>query len=144
MKNLLLIAVLFTSLFATAQTSNSVETEQGITITVTIDKVRTNKGKVLFALHSEKTFLKAKPIQATGSTIEGNKVQVTFTNVPKGTYAITCVHDENDNGQMDFEENGMPKEDYGTSNNQLSYGPPEFGPSKFIVNDTDIALKIIL
>ncbi|WP_046757039.1 DUF2141 domain-containing protein [Kordia jejudonensis] len=142
MKNLLLIIVFITSFFATAQTATS-DTE-GVTITVTIDKVRTNKGKVLFALHTEKTFMKTKPVQATGSTIEGNKVTVTFTNVPKGAYAITCVHDENDNGRMDFAENGMPQEDYGTSNNQLSYGPPEFGPSKFMVADTDIALKIVL
>ncbi|WP_298424517.1 DUF2141 domain-containing protein [uncultured Kordia sp.] len=142
MKKLLLIAVLFSSLFATAQTDTS--KEEGITITVTIDKVRTNKGKVLFALYSEKTFMKAKPEQTTASTIEGNKVKVTFTNVPKGEYAITCVHDENDNGRMDFEETGMPKEDYGMSNNPMSYGPPEFGPSKFTVADKDIAMKITL
>lgn len=141
MKNLLLIAVFFTGLFiTTAQTTS----EEGITITVTIDKIKNNKGKVLFALYTEDTFLSSKPIQATGSTIEGNKVKVTFTNVPKGTYAITCVHDENDNGRMDFEEGGMPKEDYGLSNNPMSYGPPEFGPSKFTVKDEDLTLKIVL
>ena len=142
MKNLLLIAVFISSFFATAQTTTP-DTE-GITITVTIDKVRTNKGKVLFALHTEKTFMKTKPVQTAASTIEGNTVTITFTNVPKGEYAITCVHDENDNGQMDFSENGMPQEDYGTSNNALSYGPPEFGPSKFTVADKDISLKITL
>lgn len=99
---------------------------------------------MLFALYTEDTFMKRQPVQAVGSIIEGNKVKVTFTNVPEGAYAITCVHDENDNGQMDFEPSGMPKEDYGTSNNELSYGPPQFEPSKFIVKDTDIALKIIL
>lgn len=142
MKNLLLIAVFISSLFATAQTTTS--DKEGITITVTIDKVRTNKGKVLFALYSEKTFMKAKPEQTTASTIEGNTVTVTFTNVPKGEYAITCVHDENDNGRMDFEETGMPKEDYGMSNNPMSYGPPEFGPSKFTVANKDITMKITL
>jgi len=142
MKNLLLIAVLFSSLFATAQTTST--ENEGVTITITVDKVRTNKGKVLFALHTEETFMKTKPIQATGSTIEGNKVKVTFTKVPKGEYAITCVHDENDNGRMDFEENGMPMEDYGMSNNPMSYGPPEFGPSKFTVADKNLAMKITL
>lgn len=142
MKNLLLIAVFIISFFTTAQTSSS--DKEGITITVTIDKVRNNKGKVLFALHTEKTFMKSKPIQAKASTIQGNKVKVTFTNVPKGEYAITCVHDENDNGRMDFGDNGMPKEDYGTSNNELSYGPPQFAPSKFSVADKDITLQITL
>lgn len=143
MKNLLIIAVVFTSLFATAQTSKATS-EKGITITVTVDNLKNNSGKVLFGLYTEDTFMKTKPIQATGSTIEGNKVKITFTNVPKGIYAITCVHDENDNGQMDFEDTGMPKEDYGTSNNPMAYGPPEFGPSMFIVKDTDLKFNIIL
>ncbi|MGH1385590.1 DUF2141 domain-containing protein [Kordia sp.] len=141
MKNLLLIAVFFAGLFTTtAQTAS----KEGVTITVTVDKIKNNNGKVLFALYTESTFLKTKPIQATGSKIEGNKVTVTFTNVPKGAYAITCVHDENDNGQMDFEESGMPKEDYGLSNNPMSYGPPEFEPCKFMVKDSDISLNIVL
>lgn len=141
MKNLLLIAVFLTSLFTTAQTTTS---DEGVTITVTIDKVKNNKGKVLFALHTEDTFMKKQPIQATGSDIKNNKVTVTFTNVPKGIYAITCVHDENNNGRMDFEDTGMPKEDYGMSNNPMSYGPPEFDPSKFTVKSEDITLKIVL
>lgn len=141
MKNLLLITVFLTAFFTTAQNTTS---EEGITITVTVNKVKNNNGKVLFALYTEDTFMKTKPIQATGSTIENNKVKVTFTNVPKGAYAITCVHDENDNGRMDFEDNGMPKEDYGMSNNPMSYGPPEFGPSKFMVKDTDVTLNIVL
>ncbi|WP_046744274.1 DUF2141 domain-containing protein [Kordia zhangzhouensis] len=138
MKNLLLIAVLFTSYFTTAQTA-----PEGQTITVTVANIKNNEGKVLFALHTEETFMKAKPIQATGSTIKDNKVAITFTNVPAGEYAITCVHDENDNGRMDFEDSGMPKEDYGMSNNPMSYGPPQFEPSKFTVKDKDISLKIV-
>ncbi|MEM6720032.1 MAG: DUF2141 domain-containing protein [Bacteroidota bacterium] len=140
MKNLLLIAVFVTGLFTTnAQTTS----EEGVTITVTIDKVKSNNGKVLFALHTEETFMKAKPVQTSETKIEDNKVKVTFTNVPKGTYAILCVHDENDNGQMDMQENGMPLEDYGISNNPMSFGPPEFGSAKFEVADTDVALKIV-
>lgn len=141
MKNLLLIAVFVTGLFtATAQTAS----EEGVSITVSIDRVKNNVGKVIFALHTEKTFMKTKPVQTAESKIEGNKVTVTFTNVPKGTYAITCVHDENSNGKMDFEDTGMPKEDYGISNNPMSYGPPQFDPAKFNVSDEDLSLKIIL
>ena len=140
MKNLFLIAVFITSVFATAQTSTS---KEGVTITVSVDNVRNNKGKVIFGLYTEEGFSKETPFQATESTIEGNKVKVTFTNIPKGVYAIKCVHDENNNGRMDFEDSGMPKEDYGTSNNSLTYGPPQFEPSKFSVTDTDVSLKII-
>ncbi|KAB8155219.1 DUF2141 domain-containing protein [Kordia sp. TARA_039_SRF] len=141
MKNVFLIAVFIAGLFTSnAQTTS----EEGVTITVTIDKVKSNKGKVLFALHTEDTFMKTKPVQSAAGEIEDNKVKVTFKNVPKGTYAITCVHDENDNGQMDFEDSGMPKEDYGISNNPMSYGPPQFDPAKFEVKDADVSLKIVL
>lgn len=142
MKNLFLIAIFISSVFATAQTSDT--SKEGITITVTVDNIKNNTGKVLFALHTADTFLTKQPFQGIGSVIKGNKVKVTFTNVPEGEYAITCVHDENDNGQIDFEPTGMPKEDYGASNNQLSYGPPEFGSSKFVVKDSNITLKIVL
>ncbi|MFK7747908.1 MAG: DUF2141 domain-containing protein [Kordia sp.] len=141
MKNLLLIAVFFTGIFTTTA---QIASEEGATITVTVDKLKNNNGQVLFALYTESTFMKTDPVKATSSKIEGNKVKVTFTNVPKGEYAIISIHDENNNGQMDFDEGRMPLEDYGTSNNPMSYGPPEFGPSKFTVSDTDVNLKIVL
>lgn len=137
MKNLLVLALLFTSVFAIAQSDT-----KGIEITVTVDNVKNNTGKVIFALHSESTFMKTDPVQAAESTIKDNKVIVTFKNVPQGEYAILCVHDENNNNRMDFEDNGMPKEDYGSSNNPLSYGPPEFNTSKFTVKDKNLQLSI--
>ena len=140
MKNLLLIAVFFAGLFTTTAQTTS---KDGVTITVSIDEIKNNKGKVLFALHTESTFMKTDPFQTAESKVEGNTVTVTFKNVPKGTYAILCVHDENRNGQMDFEESGMPKEDYGISNNPMSYGPPQFDSAKFDVKDTDVNLKIV-
>ncbi|MCH2196388.1 DUF2141 domain-containing protein [Kordia sp.] len=140
MKNLLLIAVFFAGLFTTTAQTTS---KDGVTITVSIDEIKNNKGKVLFALHTESTFMKTDPFQTAESKVEGNTVTVTFKNVPKGTYAILCVHDENSNGQMDFEESGMPKEDYGISNNPMSYGPPQFDSAKFDVKDTDVNLKIV-
>ncbi|AXG70475.1 hypothetical protein KORDIASMS9_02715 [Kordia sp. SMS9] len=141
MKNLLLIAVFVTGLFtATAQTTS----KEGATITVTVDKLKNNNGQVLFALYTESTFMKTDPVKATASKIEGNKVKVTFTDVPKGEYAIICIHDENNNGQMDFDESRMPLEDYGTSNNPMSYGPPQFDPAKFAVGKEDVTLQIIL
>ena len=75
--------------------------------------------------------------------IEKNKVIITFKNVLPGEYAIMSVHDENDNKQMDFELNGMPKESYGVSNNPMSYGPPQFSEAKFTLNNENINMSII-
>ena len=37
--------------------------------------------------------------------IENGKSVVTFTDVPKGEYAVICFHDKNDNDKMDFDSN---------------------------------------
>ena len=70
-------------------------------------------------------------------------VQVRFEDIPSGVYAITCYHDANENGRMDFSSNGMPEEDYGTSNNAGKFGPPRFSDSKFEVKDKDLTFEIV-
>jgi uncharacterized protein (DUF2141 family) len=40
-----------------------------------------------------------------------------FQDIAPGTYMISAVHDENDNGVLDKTLFGMPKEGYGVSNN---------------------------
>jgi len=136
MKQLSLIIALFLSVISYAQDT------KGITITVTIDNVLNNNGKVLLGLHNESTFMRGLGIQNLDSTIEDGKVTITFKNVEPGNYAILALHDENENKRMDFETNGMPKESYGTSNNPRSYGPPQFGEAKFEVTDTNLELNI--
>lgn len=43
---------------------------------------------------------------------------------------------------MDFEPSGMPMENYGMSNNVVSYGPPTFEDGKFTVADAPVVLEI--
>ena len=52
------------------------------------------------------------------------------------------LHDENGNKRMDFESNGLPKESYGSSGNDMSMGPPSFEGSKFEITDTDKEITI--
>ena len=59
-----------------------------------------------------------------------------------GTYAILCFHDRNNNGKMDFKDNGMPMEDYGVSNNVMSFAPPSYQDAKFDLGDKDLSLEI--
>lgn len=135
MKNLVLtICILFTSLLSFSQ--------EGITITVTIDNVTSNQGTVGMALHTAETFMKAAPVMTKSSIIENNKVVITFENVKPGEYAILANHDANSNGKMDFRENGMPLESYGASNNVMNFGPPQYSDAKFTVTDKNLELNI--
>lgn len=121
--------------------SNAQETK-GQTITVTIDNISNDNGKVHFSLHTADTFMKGAGVQSAVSKIENGKVTITFKNVISGSYAILAFHDANNNNIMDFEDNGMPIEDYGASNNSMSYGPPQFAESKFDIAKEDLEIKI--
>ncbi|WAC03234.1 DUF2141 domain-containing protein [Lacinutrix neustonica] len=111
-------------------------------ITVTIDNVKNDVGKVVLGLHTEATFMKTEAVQTAESKIENGKITITFKNVAPGTYGIMALHDENENGRMDFESNGMPAESYGMSNNPLSYGPPRYSDAEIEVKDEDLNLTI--
>jgi len=133
------LALAFTLLTATAQTTPSVTTN-GTTITVTVP-VQSNDGSVFFALHTEETFLK-KGITSMEAPIVDGFATVTFDHVPEGEYGITLFHDKNSNKKMDFEANGMPKEMYGVSNNVMSFGPPQWKDAKFEVANEPITMEI--
>tara|TARA_R110002049_G_scaffold271324_2_gene448559 strand:+ start:1013 stop:1429 length:417 start_codon:yes stop_codon:yes gene_type:complete len=136
MKNLLLtFALVLTSLFSFSQDS-------GITLTLTIDNVTSDKGNVKMALHTVNTFMKGKGIENGQSEIKDGKVTIIFKNVKPGDYAVIAFHDENENNKMDFRENGMPLESYGMSNNVMSFGPPQYDDAKFTVADKDLELSI--
>ena len=135
-----LLACLLSSLFLQAQEGD----QKGVTITVTINNALNDNGQVILSLHTEETFMKGLGIQNAKKEIKDGKVAVTFTDVPKGIYAIIALHDENANNRMDFELNGMPKEAYGASGNDMSYGPPTFTAAKFSVEEEDINMTIRL
>ena len=111
-------------------------------ITISIDNVSNDNGKVVFSLHTAETFMKGAGIQNAETKIENGKVTVTFKDVKPGTYAIMALHDVNENNRMDFQDNGMPKEAYGMSNNPMSYGPPQFADAKFEFSKEDMDIKI--
>lgn len=134
----LLIALVLTFNFTNAQ-----ENETDKTITVTIENITSNKGQVILSLHTEDTFMKGPGIQNIESKITDGKVSITFKNVKPGTYAIMALHDENENRRMDFEDNGMPKESYGMSNNSMSFGPPQYATAKFNFENKPIEMNII-
>lgn len=137
--------VLFLALTVLNFVSNvQAQDKEGISITITVPNVASAEGTVLFGLYNEVTFMKAPPIQTAKSEIVDGVAKVTFTNITAGEYGITCVHDANNNQRMDFEANGMPKESYGVSNNNMSFGPPMWNDAKFEVGAENLEMEIRL
>jgi len=140
-----LAVVYLITLVADAQTSTEVKENStvvdGITITVNVPNVTSNKGTVQFGLYNKETFMR-NPLEAKIAKIINGKCEVVFENVESGVYAITCFHDANENGVMDFTEAHMPLEDYGISNNPALMGPPTFDVAKFTVENKSLDLTL--
>jgi len=141
MQQLILMIILLFSSIALTQAQESNENLEERTITVSVVNALNNSGTVKFAFYTKEGFRK-QSLFAKSASIEDGISTVTFTNVPKGDYAIICYHDENSNNQLDFYENGMPKESYGTSKNAMLMGPSDFESSKFEVENEDLTLEI--
>jgi uncharacterized protein (DUF2141 family) len=133
MKNLLITSIMLMALNAHSQ--NKVE--------VVVKNVKGATGNVRVGVFKDdKTFLKdawmGKIVKA-----EKGEVKVLFENVPVGTYAISIIHDENENGELDSNFFGMPKEGFGFSNDAMgTFGPPDFTKASFKV--TGEALNMVI
>lgn len=136
MKFLLSILVL-----AILSISNSLTAQNTQNIIVTVTNPTSENGKISFALFDKENFMKT-PLKREIGTIKNGKSTIIFKEIPVGEYAITCYHDKNDNGKMDFASNGMPLEDYGASNNVFNFGPPSYEDAKFTVSDKKISIAI--
>ena len=121
------------------------QTEVNPDVTVNISNLNSDNGKVFVAIYnSEGSFLN-KGYKSLVTEIDNNFCRVTFKNIPKGIYAISMYHDENDNNEMDTNFLGIPKEDYGCSNNANGFmGPPKWEDAKFEVKEESITQNIKL
>jgi uncharacterized protein (DUF2141 family) len=133
--------ILATILTAAMILTGSLISNDKKTITATVVNVTSDSGKVSFALYNKETFMK-KPLQAKDGKIVDGKSTVVFEDIEPGDYAIICFHDKNNNDKMDFQESGMPMEDYGASNNVMTFGPPTYSNAKFTVADKNVSLEI--
>jgi uncharacterized protein (DUF2141 family) len=137
---------------APAQATNTPPEKAKSTATLKIHVTgeRNAKGKILVWLFDH---AKGFPTDST-STLRQQSVaidaatmtaDVSFNDLPPGTYAVAVLHDENNNGKMDKTFVGFPKEGYGSSNN-----PPKemraayFDEAKFSLNSPGQTMEIKL
>ena len=115
-------------------------------IVVNMHNFRNDDGKVHVSLFASKEGFPEKSEKASNtisSKIKDQKSTVTFKNIPFGVYAISIIHDENSNFQMDYSWLHIPKEGYGASNNvTANLGPPKFNDAQFELNSGDISVNI--
>ena len=104
-------------------------------IEVRVQGVTSTKGTVRVAICDKVTFLKDCPYAASAPAQAGETV-VTVNDVPPGTWAVLSFQDENDNGRLDRNALGIPKERYAFSRDARGrFGPPSFEDAAFVLRD---------
>ena len=114
-------------------------------VTVTIDQIESAQGKVYVTLWgSKETWLDdQKSLQNIGQPAAVGSVTFVMHDVAPGRYAIATFHDENANGQMDFNFIGYPTEGYAFSRDIRPFlSAPSFESCAFDVGIDDAALTI--
>lgn len=132
MRKSILVAVTLVLVFL----MNGFAQAQNINLEVRMTGFRNGTGKVKVGLYdSELNFLKTV-YKSAAVEIKAGTASVVFTDIPKGTYAVSVYHDENDNAKLDRNGFGMPTEGYGTSNDAKGFmGPPSFEDAKFTIGN---------
>ena len=85
----------------------------------------------------------SKAVANVKAPIQFGAADCVFKNIKPGDYAVVTFHDENNNGQFDRDSLGLPKEQYGFSNNlRPEVGAPAFSDAAFKYKGGDQWLTI--
>ena len=109
-------------------------------VTVTVEGYQHQEGQLSIALfNSDEGFPKdhTEAYQRQTVAVDDNATQITFDNVPAGTYAVAVYHDEDGDQELATNFMGIPKENVGISNNpKVGIGnPPSFKRAQFELSD---------
>lgn len=105
-----------------------------ITLTVDIEQLRNNNGKLLLELNNDKE----EVIKGFSETITDGKCILVIKELKPGKYAFKYFHDENNDEKINTNFMGIPKEGYGFSNNAKgTFGPPSFDKMLFEITKSD-------
>lgn len=70
---------------------------------------------------------------------------ITFTDIAPGTYAVSVLHDENEDGELNTGTFGIPAEGFGFSKNpEIRTGAPDFSEAAIVVVGAEATTQVEL
>jgi uncharacterized protein (DUF2141 family) len=123
-------------------------------ITVFINGLKNSNGVARIALfNSEGSYADnksgpdsaGKAFRKVAAPISANAATCTFEDIPYGEYAVRFFHDEDNSGEFKTGMFGIPKVEYGFSNNAVGkFGPAPYSKAKFSLNAPEYKATINL
>lgn len=114
---------------------------------IKIEGFKNDKGHILYILFDKEEGFPDGPssgIRQGKVTVDEAKTGFVLKDLGPGKYAVSVIHDENDNNKLDTNFLGIPKEGVGFSNNpKLMFGAPAFDKCSFdFVNNKKINIEL--
>ncbi|NMM48940.1 DUF2141 domain-containing protein [Flammeovirgaceae bacterium KN852] len=108
--------------------SNIVILAQTENLSIEIKEINSTSGKIHISIYSlQNKFLSLTDTFRFKAFNPSNSLERISFSVPPGKYAVATYHDLDDDGKMDKNLLGIPKEPYGFSNNfKLKLSAPKF------------------
>lgn len=112
--------------------------ETTYSVSITIKKIRNTKGTIQIQVYRDQTSFAAenpyKVYRVSKKNVSNGIMTYTITGLPKDTYGLALLDDENSNKEMDYSFL-MPKEGFGFSDYyHTSWSRPKFEDFKFYLN----------
>lgn len=106
---------------------------------ITVGNFEEAKGSLIVAvINNADTWLKTSPDQspfadAMVAVESTDDITVSIDDLPAGVYAVSVFQDLNENGELDTNFVGYPKEPFGFSAPMGKFGPPKFDKASFTI-----------
>lgn len=109
------------------------------TLNIEVVNLKNNEGFLILGLFDEN---KKKVVTVKNIIIVDRKTNIKIDSLKSGKYVVRFWHDSNKNGKLDTNFIGIPKEEFGNSNNiKPNFGPPKFEDMIFKI-ENDMLLKM--
>jgi uncharacterized protein (DUF2141 family) len=118
-------------------------------LTVEVTGLKDATGNVYIAVYnSDSTWLSDTTVLSKklviSDALDGELVR-TELQMPLGDYALSIFYDKDDDGQLDTNFVGMPKEPIALSNNAVAkFGPPKYADAVFTLGAEPMIQRIVM
>ncbi len=121
-------------------------------LTAEVTRLKNTDGQVCFSLFessagfpgNKEAIVETKCVAATATEPDA-PISVTFEGLSLGTYAVSVIHDENEDGELNIGGFGIPEEGFGFSQNPvIRTKAPDFSEAAVFVVSPDTVTQIEL